>query len=75
MGVNFGENWIAIDPSADYEKTLSSLEETVDQYPGIFHDIQTYLNERIDEVLAGTSEPIVVRVFGPDLEVLGRRRT
>ena len=70
VGVNFGENWIAIDPSADYDKTLSSLEETVDGYPGIFHDIQTYLNERIDEVLAGTSEPIVVRIFGPDLEVL-----
>jgi Cu/Ag efflux pump CusA len=73
VGVNFGENWIAIDPSADYEKTLSSLEETVDRYPGIFHDIQTYLNERIDEVLAGTSEPIVVRVFGPDLEVLRQK--
>jgi len=73
VGVNFGENWIAIDPSADYEKTLSSLEETVDGYPGIFHDIQTYLNERIDEVLAGTSEPIVVRVFGPDLEVLRQK--
>jgi Cu/Ag efflux pump CusA len=70
VGVNFGENWIAIDPSADYEKTLSSIEETVDRYPGIFHDVQTYLNERIDEVLAGTSEPIVVRIFGPDLEVL-----
>ena len=23
VGVNFGENWIAIDPSADYEKTLA----------------------------------------------------
>lgn len=73
VGVNFGENWIAINPSADYKKTLESIGEVVDGYPGIFHDVQTYLNERIDEVLAGTSEPIVVRIFGPDLEVLRHR--
>ena len=72
VGVNFGENWIAIDPSANYEKTLTSIEDVVDGYPGIFHDVQTYLNERIDEVLAGSSEPIVVRIFGPDLGTLRR---
>jgi CzcA family heavy metal efflux pump len=70
VGVNFGENWIAVDPSADYDKTLARIEEVVDGYPGIFHDVQTYLNERIDEVLAGSSEPIVVRIFGPNLETL-----
>ena len=32
--------------------------------------MQTYLNERIEEVLAGSSEPIVVRIYGPDLGVL-----
>jgi CzcA family heavy metal efflux pump len=72
-GVNFGENWISIDPSADYDETLSSIEDVVDSYPGMFHDVQTYLNERIDEVLAGSSEPIVVRIFGPDLDTLHRK--
>jgi CzcA family heavy metal efflux pump len=73
VGVNFGENWIAVDRSADYDKTLESIQEAVDGYPGIFHDVQTYLNERIDEVLAGSSEPIVVRIFGPDLVTLRRQ--
>ncbi len=72
-GVNFGENWIAIAPSADYEKTRAAIEETVAGYPGMFHDVQTYLNERIDEVLAGTSEPIVVRIFGSDLDLIHRK--
>jgi CzcA family heavy metal efflux pump len=72
VGVNFGENWISVDRSADYNKTLQSIQEVVDGYPGIFHDVQTYLNERIDEVLAGSSEPIVVRIFGPDLVTLRR---
>ena len=33
-GVNFGENWISIDPTADYDKTLARVEEVVDGYPG-----------------------------------------
>ena len=32
--------------------------------------MQTYLRERIKEVLTGTSESIVVRIFGPDLATL-----
>ena len=32
--------------------------------------MQTYLKERIREVLTGSSEAIVVRIFGSDLEVL-----
>jgi CzcA family heavy metal efflux pump len=69
-GVNFGENWISVDPKADYDKTLAALEKTVAQYPGLYTDVQTYLNERIKEVLTGTSEAIVVRISGPDLQVL-----
>ena len=32
--------------------------------------MQTYLKERIREVLTGSSDSIVVRIFGPDLKVL-----
>ncbi len=69
-GVNFGENWISVDPKADYDKTLAALQRTVASYPGLYTDVQTYLNERIKEVLTGTSEAIVVRISGPDLRVL-----
>ncbi len=34
VGVNFGENWISIDPEADYDKTLAAVQEVVDGYPG-----------------------------------------
>jgi CzcA family heavy metal efflux pump len=72
-GVNFGENWIAMDPSADYDTTRAAIEDTVASYPGVFANVETYLNERIDEVLAGTSEPIVVRIFGSDLKGIRRK--
>jgi Cu/Ag efflux pump CusA len=70
VGVNFGENWISINPSADYDETVARIDEVVAGYPGLYRDRLTYLRERIKEVLTGASETIVVRVFGPDLETL-----
>jgi Cu/Ag efflux pump CusA len=70
VGVNFGENWISIDRNADYDKTHARIEEMVEGYPGLYRDVQTYLKERIREVLTGAGEAIVVRIFGPDLGVL-----
>ena len=69
-GVYFGENWISVSEDVDYDETLDSVHRTVEGYPGLYRDVQTYLRERIKEVLTGTSESIVVRIFGPDLEVL-----
>ena len=70
VGANFGENWISVDPSADYDETVAKVQEVVDSYPGLYHDLLTYFNERVDEVLAGSTEPIVVRIFGEDLDQL-----
>ncbi len=69
-GVNFGENWISIDENADYDETIAKVEEVVNSYPGVYRDLLTYLNERIEEVLTGAKEPIVVRVYGEDLQTI-----
>jgi CzcA family heavy metal efflux pump len=69
-GMYFGENWVSVDPSVDYDQTLNAIQSMVDGYPGLVRDVQTYLKERIREVLTGTSHPIVIRVFGEDLDVL-----
>jgi CzcA family heavy metal efflux pump len=73
VGANFGENWISVDHAANYDETLGRIEEVVDRYPGLYHDVLTYFNERVDEVLAGTSDSIVVRIFGQDLAELRAR--
>ena len=70
VGVEFGENWISLEPSADYDETVAAIQETVDGYPGLRRDVQTYLKERIREVLAGSSDAVVVRIYGEDLHVL-----
>ena len=66
-GPNFTELWISIDPKADYDETESKIQEVIDGYPGIYRDMLTYLHERIEEVLTGTSSSVVVRVYGTDL--------
>jgi Cu/Ag efflux pump CusA len=70
VGIYFGENWISVDPDVDYDATLAKIQEVVDGYPGLYRDVQTYLKERIREVLTGAGEAIVVRIFGPELDVL-----
>ncbi len=70
VGPNFTELWISIDPSAEYAPTLAKIREVVYGYPGLYRDVLTYLSERIKEVLTGASASIVVRIYGPDLEML-----
>ncbi|MCB0577739.1 MAG: efflux RND transporter permease subunit [Phaeodactylibacter sp.] len=70
VGMNFGENWISVSPEVDYDETVAKIQEVVDGYPGLYRDVLTYLKERIREVLTGASEAIVIRLYGPELEVL-----
>ena len=69
-GPNFTELWISIDPDVDYSASLKRIQTAMDGYPGMFCDVQTYLKERSKEVLSGAGSSIVVRLFGPDLDVL-----
>ena len=70
VGIYFTENWVSVDPSADYDQTVDAIQKTVDGYPGLVRDVQTYLKERIREVLTGSSDAIVVRIYGEDLDIL-----
>lgn len=70
VGPNFTELWISIDPNVDYDRTVKHINEVVNGYPGFVRDVLTYLKERTKEVLTGASAAIVVRLYGPDLDVL-----
>ena len=67
VGPNFTELWISLDPEADYAPAVARIRAAVDGYPGLYRDVQTYLQERVKEVLTGSSGAVVVRVYGPDL--------
>ncbi|MBA2365753.1 MAG: efflux RND transporter permease subunit [Actinobacteria bacterium] len=67
---NSSEMWVSIDPAADYEATVASVEEVVNGYPGFEQDVTTHPQERIDTILAESDDDIIVRLFGNNLSVL-----
>jgi CzcA family heavy metal efflux pump len=69
-GVNLGEIWVSLRPGADYQATLDRIRAVADGYPGLYREVQTYLDERIEEVLTGGKAPIVVRTYGENLKTL-----
>jgi CzcA family heavy metal efflux pump len=70
-GVNFSETWLSLKPGTNYDATVNKLRDIADSYPGAFSDVQTYLHERIDEVLTnGTTEDVAVYIEGPDINTL-----
>ena len=69
-GSNFAENWISVDPKTDYDEAMENVEAVAHNYPGLYRDVQTYLAERVEEVLAGAPDDIVIRIYGQDLDVL-----
>ena len=70
VDVNAGQLWVSIDPAADYDATLATVQQAIDGYPGLARSVESYVTDRIREVLAGTSRSIVVRVYGKKRDVL-----
>jgi len=70
VGANSAELWVSIDPAADYDQTVAAVKRLVGGYPGLSEGVQTYSDERVNETLSGTSDDVVVRVYGEDLKIL-----
>jgi CzcA family heavy metal efflux pump len=72
VGINSSEMWVHVDPKADYNTTVAAVEDVISGYPGIDGDVMTFLRSRVGEPLSRVDEPIVVRMFGQDDQVLQR---
>ena len=70
VGTNAAEVWVSLDPGADYDKTVNAVESVVAGYPGLERSVLTYSQNQLQEVLAPVKDPITVRVYGQDFEVL-----
>jgi Cu/Ag efflux pump CusA len=73
VDTNHGEIWLSIDPSADYQATVSAVHEVVDGYPGFDRAVTTYTNTRIDDWLGAPDDDFVVRIYGQDQDVLAAK--
>jgi CzcA family heavy metal efflux pump len=70
VGINSAELWVSVDPAADYEATVAAIQETVDGYPGLVREVRTYLHDTLSQVQTGSSQAMVVRVYGREFDAL-----
>ena len=71
VDINSGELWVSIDPDADYDATVTAVQEVVSGYPGVTSNVQTYLSGLLEEQTPPQpDQDVVVRVFGPNMDVL-----
>ena len=73
VNVNSGEIWVKVDPEADYDATVASIEDTVVGYQGVSTDVLTHSEERVTDVLGRSDDDLVVRVYGENPDVLNAK--
>jgi len=73
VGINSAELWVSLNPTADYDARVAAIREAVEGYPGVNREVSSYLQETVRQVLTGSSDAVVVRIYGPDLTLLQQK--
>lgn len=55
------------------QRVLGELRAILAGFPGVLFEVNTFLIERVDETISGYTSPVVVNIFGPDLDVLDQK--
>ena len=57
--------------SAEEEEGMAAdIRKVLEKYPGIQFEVLTFLGDRISETIAGETAPVVINVFGDDLDII-----
>jgi Cu/Ag efflux pump CusA len=70
VNVNSAEVWITLAGASDYGHSLAAIKAVMHGYAGLRTDLLTYPSDRVAQVMSGQTDDLVVRVYGPDLNVL-----
>ena len=75
VGVQLSEFEVDLRPmgAAGQDATLHRIQDALAGFPGITTSINTFLVERIDESISGVTAPVVIDVFGDNLDVIDRK--
>lgn len=58
---------------AEQARTLDAIRKAVATFPGLDTSINTFLKERLDETISGSTAPLTISVFGNDLDVIDEK--
>lgn len=72
VDVNTSEFEVDLKPQSGsgQTRTLADIQRTLARFPGVTTSVNTFLTERIDETISGYTAPVIVNVFGDDLDIL-----
>jgi Cu/Ag efflux pump CusA len=71
VGINSAELWISIDPEANYDATLASVQETMDGYSGLVREVRTYTQQILSQPRhVSPNDDITLRLYGEDMSIL-----
>jgi CzcA family heavy metal efflux pump len=51
-------------------RVLADIQRTLANFPGLATSANTFLTERIDETISGFTAPVIVNIFGNNLDIL-----
>lgn len=74
FGTNFNELHVKLKESnRRRDEVVADVRHRLEDIHGFAFSIKQFISERIEEVLSGTTATIVVKLFGPDLQVLQQK--
>lgn len=71
-GSHYSEYEVRLEPlpGEQQQQILNKLREILTHFPGIVFEANTFLTERVDETISGYTAPVVVNLYGNDLNAL-----
>ncbi len=74
-GVHVSEFEVDLNSVSATEETqaVARIQQVLASFPGLTTSVNTFLTERVDESISGVTAPVVINVFGPDLDVLDNK--
>ncbi len=74
FGTHYAEYEVDLDAWSGREQQaiLDRIRAILSTFPGIVEEVNTFLVERIEETISGYTAPVVINLYGQELEVLDR---
>lgn len=74
-GTHYSEFHVDLKPGfkEDAEKVQAEIRETMRRFPGISSGVKSFLTERMEEVMAGVTAEVAVKIFGDDLDLIDQK--
>ncbi len=75
FGSHYSEYEVRLTPlsGSEQQQVLDQLREILNDFPGILYEANTFLTERVDETISGYTSPVVVNIYGNDLNALDHK--